>query len=512
MTVRRIELALISVSDKTGVVEFARGLAEMGVKILSSGGTARALHAAGLAVTEVSDHTGAPEILGGRVKTLHPKIHGGILARISDPEHRADMERMGIDPIDLVVVNLYPFEESVGEGDVSMAEAIEEIDIGGVALLRAAAKNHERVAVVTGPEQYEPLLRKIRESNGSLSAQTRLDLARAAFRRTSSYDAAISTYLAGEEAFPQSGTLILEKVRDLRYGENPYQEAALYGLGRLTGGVASARILGGKEVSYNNILDLSAASALAQDLEDPGCVIVKHTNPCGAALGETLVEAFRKAHDCDPISAFGSVVAFNRPLDGDCAGEMVAAAQFVEAVIAPGVPPAAVDVLKGARWGKSVRILEGETPPDLPEMRSVSGGLLAQRGAPPPLEEKVATKRAPTDEEWKDLRFAWKVVRHVKSNAIVLARGGATVGVGAGQMSRVDSVVVAARKAGDRARGASLASDGFFPFPDGLEAAAAAGVTAAIQPGGSRRDPQVIEAADRLGIALVHTGVRHFLH
>ena len=505
----RIERALLSVSDKTGLVEFANGLVRMGVKLLSSGGTARALREAGIDALEISDHTGAPEILGGRVKTLHPKIHGGILARTQDPEHRRDLEEQGIEPIDLVATNLYPFEKTVGGDGATLEKAIEEIDIGGVTLLRAAAKNHERVAVIPDPKWYGPILEEMERSGGSLSAETRRELALAAFRRTAAYDMAIAAYLSADEALPDFLPLILRKDRDLRYGENPHQRAALY---RPAGAAPAARILGGKDLSYNNLLDLSSASALAADLDGPGCAIVKHTNPCGAAVGETPAAAFGKALEADPVSAFGSIVAFNRPLDAETAREIVSRAGFIEAVTAPEIAPAAADVLRGAKWGKSVRILEGGPPAGTFAIRSAADGILAQEGKAPAPREDVMSSRSPSPEEWHDLRFAWKVAGHVKSNAIVLARGGATVGIGAGQMSRVDAVRIAVEKAGDRARGAVLASDGFFPFPDGIEAAAAAGVTAAIHPGGSKRDAEVIEAADRLGVALVATGVRLFLH
>ena len=514
MTPRRIERALLSVWDKTGIVELAQGLDRMGVEILSTGGTARLLGEAGLRVTEVSDYTGSPEILGGRVKTLHPKILGGILARVDDPEHRREMQRDGVRPIDLVAVNLYPFEVTVRRPDVTGEEAMEEIDIGGVTLLRAAAKNHERVLVLPEPRGYRPALEEMGKNEGAVSAETRSVMAREAFSRTAAYDREIQGWFssAAPEDLPGVRPLTLLKVSALRYGENPHQQAALYREPHRTGGVASARVLGGKEISYNNILDLSAAFGLASDLEGPACTLVKHTNPCGAAVGKTQAEAFRKAHDCDRVSAFGSIVAVNGTLEVETASEMVKSAPFIEALITPGAPAEAVDLLQGAKWGKSIRILEVKPEEPGLDLCSVSGGYLAQRGSPPPPAEEIVTKRSPTGEEWADLRFAWRVCRHVKSNAIVIARQGATVGIGAGQMSRVDSVHVAVRKGGDRVRGAVLASDGFFPFPDGLEAAASAGVTAAIQPGGSKRDPQVVEAADRLGVALVHTGVRHFLH
>ncbi|MCZ6690673.1 MAG: bifunctional phosphoribosylaminoimidazolecarboxamide formyltransferase/IMP cyclohydrolase [Planctomycetota bacterium] len=509
----RIRWALLSVYDKTGLVEFARGLARMGISFLSSGGTASALRDAGLEVTDVSEYTGSPEILGGRVKTLHPKIHGGILARTDDPAHRKDLERDGIDPIDMVVCNLYPFEKTVAAEGVSMADAIEQIDIGGVTLLRAAAKNHERVVVVPAAAEYTAVLKEMEGNEGSVSAETRLRLGISAFSRTAAYDCAIAGWLPGRDgSLLPLESVALTKLTDLRYGENPHQRAALYTDGGRSKGVAGGRIRAGKQLSYNNLLDLSAASGLAYDLEAPCCVVVKHTNPCGAAVADSLEAAFCKAHECDPLSAFGSVVAFNQPLDGATARRMTADAPFVEALIAPEVNDEVVEILRSARWGKSLRIVEAGPASPRYEMRSISGGYLLQTGASPTPDDKVQSSRAPTDQEWKDLRFAWGVVRHVKSNAIVFASEGATVGIGGGQMSRVDSVHIAVRKAGDRAKGAVLASDGFFPFPDGLEAAAAAGVTAAIQPGGSKRDPEVIEAANRLGVALVHTGVRHFLH
>ena len=520
MSGESIRRALISVWDKTGLIELARALDEMGVALVSSGGTAKALREAGLEVTDVSEFTGSPEIFGGRVKTLHPKVHGGILARPEDLARPEELERLGIQPIDLVVVNLYPFEDAVGREGTSHDQAVEMIDIGGVALLRAAAKNHARVTVIADPRHYDEVLAEMRESGGRISSETRVRLAMRAYERTAAYDASIFGWLqrtrkasgpdeAGLREFVPLG---LQKVQDLRYGENPHQAGAMYRLPGMTGGVVGARVLGGKEISFNNILDLTAASRVVADFDDPTCAVIKHATPCGAATGGSATEAFRKAHACDPVSAFGSIIALNRPLDRDTAAAMVEEAAFVEAIFVPEVEEDALEAIAGAKWGKSVRILVGEPAAGGPEVREVSGGFLLQQAEPARPEERVVSQRPPTDAEWADLRFAWRVVRHARSNAILLARGGATVGIGAGQVSRVDAVELAVKKAGDRAKGSVLASDGFFPFPDGLEAAAAGGVTAAIHPGGSRRDGQVIEAADRLGVALVTTGVRHFLH
>ena len=501
--------ALLSVADKTGLVPFARGLVELGWALVSTGGTARALAAAGLPVQTVESLTGFPEILGGRVKTLHPIVHGGILAR-REPAHMAELAAHGIEAIDLVAVNLYPFEATVARPNVTLAEAIEEIDIGGVALLRAAAKNHSAVLVVSDPSQYEAVLEALRA--GEVPETTRRHLATTAFQRTAAYDAAIAAFLAQAEAespFPDLWVPRARRLVTLRYGENPHQRAALYAqLG--VEGPLGATFLQGKALSYNNILDLDAAWTLANDLEGPAAVIIKHNNPCGAAVGPDLASAMAAALASDPVSAFGSVIAVNRRLEAPAVralGDL-----FVEAIIAPGYAPEALELLAAHR---NLRVLQAapDVGPDAWDVRSVRGGwLLQEPDRPDTAPWQVVTQRVPTDEEKQALAFAWRVCARVKSNAIVLARGTATVGVGAGQMSRVDSVRIAVAKAGERARGAVLASDAFFPFADGVEAAAAAGVTAIIQPGGSLRDQEAIAAANAAGMAMVFTGVRHFRH
>ncbi len=509
--------ALISVSDKTGLVDLARGLVELGWELLSTGGTARTLTTAGLPVTEVATVTGFPEILDGRVKTLHPKIHGGILARPT-PEHLAQLQEQGIQPIDLVVVNLYPFRETIARPGVTPAEAIENIDIGGPAMVRAAAKNHERVGIVVDPASYDEVLAELREK-GSLSPETRRRLAAAAFAHTAAYDAAIAAYfqrlMGSEEPFPASFVLSGEKVQDLRYGENPHQGAAFYRLpAPPPGTLAGARQLQGKELSYNNLMDLDAAWNLACDFKEPVVAIIKHTNPCGVARASTPAAAYRLAYAADPVSAFGGIVACNRPVDGEMAGAM--AEVFLEAVIAPSFTPEAMAILKskphlrllaaGERAGYRTREYQ---------VRPVSGGFLVQEPDYHVLEPeslKVVTTRKPEAKEMADLLFAWQVVKHVKSNAIVLARDGVTLGIGAGQMNRVGAARIALEQAGVRAKGAVLASDAFFPFGDTVELAGRAGITALIQPGGSVRDEESIRAADAAGIAMVFTGIRHFRH
>jgi phosphoribosylaminoimidazolecarboxamide formyltransferase/IMP cyclohydrolase len=504
--------ALLSVADKSGLVAFAQGLVERGWTLLSTGGTARALEAARLPVQSVEAVTGFPEILGGRVKTLHPAVHGGLLAR-REPAHLAELERHGIAPIDLVAVNLYPFEATVAQPGVRLEQAIEEIDIGGVALLRAAAKNHEGVIVVSDPGQYGRVLQALGD-DGDVPPALRRELAVQAFARTSRYDAAIAGYLsrtmaAGESAFPDLWLPQGQKLADLRYGENPHQRAALY-LQPGVSGPLGGDLVQGKALSYNNILDLDAAWTLANDLAEPAAVIIKHNNPCGAATAGELAVAMAVALESDPVSAFGSVIAVNRPLDA--ASIRALGDLFVEACIAPDYTAEALELLAGR---PNLRVVRAPAPalPGEWEVRSVHGGFLLQdRDQPDEAPWRVVTRRAPTGEEKASLAFAWRVCGRVKSNAIVLAQGTATVGVGAGQMSRVDSVYLAVRKAGSRAQGSVLASDAFFPFADGVEAAAAAGVTAVIQPGGSLRDQAVIEAADAAGMAMVFTGVRHFRH
>jgi len=524
--------AILSVYDKTGLVEFARGLAELGFELVASGGTARALSAAGLPVTAVEQVTGHPEILGGRVKTLHPAIHGGILARRT-PEHLAELASHGIAPVDLVVCNLYPFAATVAKPGVTEAEAVEEIDIGGVTLLRAAAKNFESVTVVCDPADYDAVLREVKagaEAKAAplnLSLNLKLNLALKAFRHTAAYDAAIATWLAGraETADPLPATLNLaaERVQTLRYGENPHQQAALY---RWVGTPPAFQQLQGKELSYNNLVDLEAAWAMPQEFSAPAVAIIKHTNPSGLAAAGTLVEAYRLAFACDPVSAYGSIIAANGVVDLPFVQEF--GKLFVEALAAPGYTDDALAWL--ADHKKNCRVMlarRGDLSRSDPQttgeavttnrlvLRSVAGGLLAQTPDDRGVDEatwQVVTRRPPTEVERRSLAFAWLAVKHVKSNAIVFVQGTATVGVGAGQMNRVDAVYLAARRAGERARGAVLGSDAFIPFEDSVEAAAAAGVTAIIQPGGSLRDAEAIAAADRAGLAMVFTGERHFRH
>ncbi|MDT8439385.1 MAG: bifunctional phosphoribosylaminoimidazolecarboxamide formyltransferase/IMP cyclohydrolase [Wenzhouxiangellaceae bacterium] len=507
--------ALISVSDKTGLAELGQALAGHGIEILSTGGSAKALRAAGVAVTEVSDFTGFPEIMGGRVKTLHPRIHGGILARAGlDDAAAAEHD---LPPIDLVVVNLYPFAQTIARTDCSFDEAIENIDIGGPALLRAAAKNHDRVSVLCDPADYGRILDAL---PAVPDASARRALAGKAFAHTCAYDGQISQWLAarenGSDGLPAIVNLALEQRQALRYGENPHQRAALYvERERPAHGLAAAELLQGKALSFNNLLDADAAWRGVRALgEAAGCVIVKHTNPCGAALGAGPLQAFERALACDPTSAFGGIVAFNRPLDGAAAARL--AERFFEVIIAPGFEPEARAALAAKT---NLRLLvPAPANPDALELRRIDGGWLAQDIDPvddPRAEFEVVTRRPPGDDEWRDLMLAWAVVAMVRSNAIVLAHDGATVGIGAGQMSRVDASRIAVMKAGDQGlalEGACLASDAFFPFADGLEAAAEAGVRAVIQPGGSKRDDEVIAAADRHGIAMLFTGRRHFRH
>lgn len=505
--------SLISVSDKTGLVELGRGLVALGFELVASGGTAKALAAAGLSVVEVSQLTGFPEVLDGRVKTLHPAVHAGILARRT-PEHLAELAAHGLAPIDVVVCNLYPFADTVARPGVTEAEAVEQIDIGGVTLLRAAAKNFERVVVVCDPTDYEPVLEALRQGTVDLDLRRRLALK--AFHHTAAYDAAIASYLAHrvepEAGFPSVVHLTLERAQLLRYGENPHQHAALY---RTAGQPPAFEQLGGKEMSYNNWLDLDAAWGLAQEFREPTVCIIKHTNPCGVASAGNLAEAYARALASDPVSAFGSIIAVNRTADLALAEAM--ADLFVEVVIAPDYTEEALAKYRRKANLRILRPLRPGTATGQPatSLRTVQAGWLVQTPdaqLEAPSSWQVVTQREPTAAELADLDFAWRVAKHVKSNAIVFAKERATVGVGAGQMSRVDSVYLAARRAGERARGAVLASDAFFPFPDGVEAAAEAGVTAVVQPGGSVRDQEVIAACDRLGLAMCFTGVRHFRH
>ena len=512
MDVLPVHRALLSVSDKEGIVPFARGLSSAGVEIVSTGSTAAALRDEGVPVTAVENVTGFPEMLGGRVKTLHPKIHAGILADKDDADHVHQLEEARIDPIDLVVVNLYPFERAV-EGGASRAEAIEQIDIGGPTLIRAAAKNHGSVAVVVEAARYDEIVTAI-EKDGGIPAELRGDLAEAAFSHVALYDAAIAAWFrsraAGEEA-PGAAVPGYRRLASLRYGENPHQRAALYGSVLTPGPLGGAEVLQGKEMSYNNWLDAEAARALAAAFDGTACVIVKHHNPCGTAATGSPARCYEDALASDPVSAFGGVVAYNVEVDEDAARAM--AEVFTEVVIAPSYAEAALKVFAER---ENLRVVRAAAPePPAWEIRPIEGGALLQE--PDAVREarddmRVATVRAPTDEEWEGLLFAWTVAARVKSNAIVLGAGRKTVGVGAGQMSRVDAVEIARRKAGDRAAGSVLASDAFFPFRDSIDAAAEAGVTAVIQPGGSVRDEEVVAAADEHGIAMVLTGIRHFRH
>jgi phosphoribosylaminoimidazolecarboxamide formyltransferase/IMP cyclohydrolase len=507
----KISRVLLSVTDKTAIVEFASALAAMGAELISTGGTARLLRDAGIPVADVSDVTGFPEMLDGRVKTLHPTIAGGILAMRGNPEHMAAIQAHGISPIDMVVVNLYRFEAVAAKAGAPLAELIENIDIGGPTMLRAAAKNYQDVAVVTAPEDYPTILQELRASGGELSLDTKWRLAKKVFRTTADYDAAISARLELVDAaspLPSSLAIRAPKLMDLRYGENPHQAAALYG--RPGQGIAGATQLHGKELSYNNLVDLDAAWQLVNEFERPAVAIVKHTNPCGCAEQLTLVEAYRKAFEADPVSAYGGVIGINRPIDEETAREI--AKTFIEAIAAPDYSAESLAVLAAKKNLRLMRVAPGADPL---VVKSVSGGYLAQTADSAKLDRAAAvvkTQRAPSETEWAALEFGWKVAKHVKSNAIVYAREGQTVGVGAGQMSRVDSVKLGAMKAVLPVAGTVVASDAFFPFADGVEAAVQNGATAFIQPGGSVRDAEVVSAADRLGVAMVFTGVRHFRH
>ncbi|MCX7896261.1 MAG: bifunctional phosphoribosylaminoimidazolecarboxamide formyltransferase/IMP cyclohydrolase [Rhodocyclaceae bacterium] len=525
----RIRQALISVSDKHGVVEFARGLAAFGVVILSTGGTAKLLKEAGLTVIEVSEYTGFPEMLDGRVKTLHPKIHGGILGLRGNREHEETMARHGIAPIDLVVVNLYPFEQTVAKKDCSLQEAIENIDIGGPALLRAAAKNHGDeaggCAVVVDPADYSDVLAEMKANDGALTPATRFALAKKAFVHTARYDAAIANWLTSLDqekraaAFPERLQLAFDRHLALRYGENPHQQAAFYREPKPpAGSIANFTQIQGKELSYNNIADADAAWECVKSFETPACVIVKHANPCGVALGASAEEAYRRAFSTDPVSAFGGIIAFNVPIDR--AAAQAVSGQFAEVVVGPVVTPEAREIFASKQ---NLRVLVVPLPDTTHsacnfDYKRVGGGLLVQTADDAKItlgDLKIVTRRPPSEHELRDLLFAWRVAKYVKSNAIVYCKDGMTVGVGAGQMSRVDSARIAAIKAennGLSIKGSVVASDAFFPFRDGLDVLAQAGATAVIQPGGSVRDAEVIAAADEHGIAMVFTGIRHFRH
>ncbi|HEV8426673.1 MAG TPA: bifunctional phosphoribosylaminoimidazolecarboxamide formyltransferase/IMP cyclohydrolase [Pyrinomonadaceae bacterium] len=549
LQLRPIRRALVSVSDKTGIVDFARELAQFNVEIISTGGTAKALRDAGITVRDISDVTGFPEMMDGRVKTLHPRVHGGLLAIRDNPEHLAAMQQHGIEPIDMVVVNLYPFAETITREGVTLDEAIEQIDIGGPAMIRSAAKNAQDVAVVVAPSLYDNIIFEMRSRDGSLSLATRRRLARSAFEQTAIYDMYVSSYLSSvgqipadpaeadtmgitgvvgtsdvdtniAEEFsveefkgklPGRASWTIGKMTDLRYGENPHQMAALYQMAQ-NGGVANAEVLSGKEMSFNNYVDADAAWNLVSDFDDTACAIIKHTNPAGVGLGQTPAEAYTKALATDPVSAFGGIVAFNQTVDSVAAQEVVKI--FTEVVIAPEYDVPALEILKAKKNLRVLRLKKAKAGKKL-EFRQVSGGMLVQTADDhklDPRELKVVTARQPTGEEIRALLFAWVVCKHTKSNAIVYARDGQTVGVGAGQMSRVDSVKIGAMRAQLPVAGSVLASDAFFPFRDGIDEAARHGITAVIQPGGSVRDDEVIAAANEHGLAMMFTGVRHFKH
>jgi len=518
----KINRAIISVSDKEGVAEFAKGLDELGIHILSTGGTAKKLKDSGVNVTEISEYTQSNEILGGRVKTLHPKIHGGILAIRDNKNHQEDMATNNIEPIDMVIVNLYPFEQIIKNENVTLSEAIENIDIGGPTMLRAAAKNYKDVSIVTDHTDYSDILKELNNNNGSISDKTNFTLAVKAFSLVARYDSAISNFLSAitddgsKSKLPSSYTLHLEKKMSLRYGENPHQDGAFYVESEIPYAcISNAEQLQGKELSLNNIYDTDSAFELVKEFNETACVIVKHNNPCGVAVNEKLVDAFLNAKSCDPVSAFGGIIAFNRDVDEASAAEI--AEMFVEVVIAPGYSEKALELLSSK---KNLRVLK---TPEISisnksafDFKKVVGGMLIQDKDSTSDEDfdefKVATKREPTEQELQDLIFAWKVCKHVKSNSIVFACNGQTTGIGAGQMSRVDSVKLATMKSEVGTEGSVLASDAFFPFRDGIDEAAKAGITAIAQPGGSIRDEETIEAAEGSDIAMVFTGVRHFRH
>ncbi len=515
----KVQRAILSVTDKTGLVEFARELQKMGVELVSTGGTAKLVREAGIPVKDISELTGFPEMLDGRVKTLHPKVHSGILHRRANAEHRATVAQHGIPPVDMVVVNLYAFEKTAAKPGVAFEEIIENIDIGGPSMIRSAAKNFEDVAVVTSPADYAPIAEEMKSQGGAVSRETKWKLAQKAFATTAAYDSAIASTLerlspegtteGKSDGFPAVLRLNYKKVMDLRYGENPHQRAAVYA-DNSNAGIAHGKQLQGKELSYNNLVDLQACWDLAQEFDSAAVAIIKHTNPAGCATADTLVDAYKKALETDPVSAFGGVIGVNRPIDGDTANEM--AKLFVEAIASPGFDDAALQTFSAK---KNLRLVQVVPAAPGPVIKNVSGGLLMQDPDVYELKEselKVVSKRPPTAEEMRALKFAWIVCKHVKSNAIVYARDGQTVGVGAGQMSRVDSAKIGAMKAVLPLKGTVAASDAFFPFPDGVEEIAKAGATAVIQPGGSVRDQAVIQAADELGLAMVLTGVRHFRH
>ena len=511
LQLRPIRRALISVSDKTGIVDFAHALSRFDIEIISTGGTAKTLRDAGLNVRDISDVTGFPEMMDGRVKTLHPRVHGGLLAIRANPVHVAAMQQHGIEPIDMVVVNLYPFAETIKREGVTREEAIEQIDIGGPAMIRSAAKNSQDVAVVVSSEQYPHIIDELKEHGGALTIDTRHRLAQAAFEQTAQYDSMVSSYLAGSTgALPDRLTWTMQKIVDLRYGENPHQQAALY---QTSGsGIANAEVLSGKEMSFNNYVDAEAAWQLVCDFEQTACAIIKHTNPSGVGIGETPAEAYQKALATDPVSAFGGIVAFNRSVDAAAAQEVTKI--FTEVVIAPGYDSEALEILRAKKNLRVIRMNATEQSRRF-EVKEIDGGALVQTPDDHKLSRdqlNLVTARNPTEEEIRALLFAWTVCKHTKSNAIVYARADQTVGVGAGQMSRVDSVKIGAMRAQLPVAGSVLASDAFFPFRDGIDEAAKHGITAVIQPGGSVRDDEVIAAANEHGLAMVFTGIRHFKH
>jgi len=521
----KVKRALISVSDKTGIEDFVKVLSELGVEILSTGGTAKKIKDLGLPVKDVSEYTGFPEMMNGRVKTLHPKIHGGLLALRNNDAHMDQAKKHDIEMIDMVVVNLYPFEKTVSKEDVKMEEAIENIDIGGPSMLRSAAKNYKSVAVITNPNRYTDIIKELKENGGSLSEDTLTDLAVEVFERTSSYDNAIYNYLntvtnlaaQGEKTFPEIENLTFKKGQDLRYGENPHQKAAFYKeVNTSESGICNAKQLQGKALSFNNIIDLDSAIEIVKEFDEPAASVIKHTNPCGAAIASSLGEAYIDALDCDRTSAFGSIVGFNGKVDKKLAEVVMKEADFVECIIAPSFDEAAKKIFAQK---KNLRLLEipgfKKTSRKQMDYKKVVGGLLIQDIDLKMVDKKdlkVVTKTKPSSKELESLYFGWKIVKHVRSNAIVLCSGTKTVGIGAGQMSRVDSVIIASRKAGNKAKGTTLASDAFFPKADAIEQAHKAGVKAIIQPGGSIKDNEVIDACNEYGIAMVFTGMRHFKH
>jgi phosphoribosylaminoimidazolecarboxamide formyltransferase/IMP cyclohydrolase len=517
----KIKRALISVSDKAGLEGLARTLDKFGVEILSTGGTANAIRKLGIKVKDVSEHTDFPEMLDGRVKTLHPKVHGGLLALRDNKEHMDTVKSHGIGLIDMVIVNLYPFEKTVAKPGVKMEEAIENIDIGGPSMLRSAAKNHRSVCVVCDVSDYSRVIEEMERNSGGVSEELLVELGKKVFQRTSSYDAAIYDFLKGparKEGFPESLELKFKKIQDLRYGENPHQAAAFYRDESVAEpGISNAKQLHGKELSFNNIIDLDAALEIVKEFDEPAAAIIKHTNPCGASTAKDIDTAYIQALDCDRLSAFGGIVGFNRPVDANLAKTILSEADFVECIIAPSYEPKALEALMSKKNLRLIRVEglgRGQARFDK-DLKKVVGGILAQDRDVARLKEsdlKIVTKTKPSKSEMESLLFGWVIAKHVKSNAIVICQGTKTVGVGAGQMSRVDSVMIAAKKAGGRAKGGTLASDAFFPKADGVEEAAKAGIKAIIQPGGSIKDDEVIAAADRLGISMVFTGVRHFKH